>query len=210
MVSSYVDLLESEYAHQLDDEADEYIEFAVDGATRMQSMIEALLQYSRVQTQGEAFSPTDTAAVVEDARQSLALLTDEADAAVTVGDLPTVEADRSQLGQVFQNLLENAIEHGGEPPRIEVTATAREDHYEFAVADDGPGIREDDRETIFEIFKQGHRRDDGDGGTGIGLAVCRRIVHRHGGEIWVDSTPGEGATFRFTIPDEETTTYTEP
>ena len=208
MVSSYVDLLEREYAEELDDEADEYIEFAVDGATRMQEMIEALLEYSRVQTQGGEFTETDVETVVAETIESLQLLIQESDAEVVVGDLPTVDADASQLGQVFQNLVENAIEYGADSPRIEIEAVDRGDHYEFAVSDDGPGIPADDRETIFEIFRSGHRGAESSGGTGIGLAVCQRIVHRHDGEIWVDGEPGEGATFRFTIPTTETTTYT--
>ena len=210
MVSSYVDLLESEYGDRLDDEAEEYMAFAVDGAQRMQAMIEALLEYSRVQTQGEAVTPTDADAVLAETIQDLGLLIDESGAEIETDALPTVQADRSQLSQVFQNLLENAIEHGGEPPQIEVTAVERDGAYEFAVTDDGPGIPPDDQETIFEIFKSGHRGSESTGGTGIGLAVCRRIVHRHGGDIWVDSDPGAGATFRFTIPTTDDSVHIEP
>jgi len=208
MVSSYVDLLETEYGEELDGEAKEYMDFAVDGAERMQSMIEALLAYSRVQTQGEEFTRTDTAAVVDETRRDLGLRIEETGAEVRVGDLPTVEADRSQLGQLFQNLIENAIDHGGtETPTVDVTATEREECYEFAVADDGVGIPEPDQERIFEIFKSGHRGSDEPGGTGIGLAVCERIVHRHGGDIWVESEQGNGATFRFTVPKTTETTH---
>jgi signal transduction histidine kinase len=196
MISSYVDLLATEYEGELDEEADEYIDYAVDGAERMQDMIDGLLDYSRVRSQGEAFSAVDAAAVAEEARQDLALLIDEADATVTVGDLPTVEADGRQLGQLFRNLVENALEHGGQ--HVEVSARRREDAVVFSVADDGPGIPEGEQEAVFDLFEQRDRDSDG---TGMGLAICQRIVDRHGGDIWVESEAGEGATFRFSIPD---------
>jgi PAS domain S-box-containing protein len=207
MVSSYVDLLETEYGEELDGEAREYMDFAVDGAERMQAMIEALLAYSRVQTQGEEFTRTDTAAVVDETRRDLSLRIEETGAEVRASHLPTVEADRTQLGQLFQNLIENAIDHAGDGmPTVEITAQEGDESIEFAVADDGVGIPEADQERIFEIFKSGHRGSEVPGGTGIGLAVCERIVHRHGGDIWVDSAPGDGATFRFTIPKTTETT----
>ncbi|WP_335998759.1 PAS domain-containing sensor histidine kinase [Halorientalis halophila] len=198
MVSSYVDLLAVEYGDELDDEADEYIDFAVGGANRMQSMIEDLLQYSRVSTDADEFETVDAAAVVEETIQSLEFAIDDADATVDVEPLPTVEADRDQLGQVIQNLVSNALSHAGESPTVTVRATEADDHYRFEVADDGPGIPENQRERIFKLFQQGSR--DGDGGTGIGLAVCDRIVSRHGGDIWIESEEGVGATFCFTIP----------
>lgn len=112
-------------------------------------------------------------------------------------ELPTVEADRNQLGQVFQNLVENAIEHGGEGTAINVGSERRDDEFVFSVADDGPGIPESRHDRIFDIFEQGNRDNEG---TGMGLAICDRIVSRHGGEMWVDSERGEGTTFYFTIP----------
>ncbi|QPV62680.1 PAS domain S-box protein [Halosimplex litoreum] len=197
MVSSYVSLLEAEYGEHFDEEAEEYMDFAVDGATRMQEMIDALLQYSRVHTQGEEFVEVDTEAVVAETRKSLELLVDDHSATVEVGELPPVRADRSQLGQIFQNLLKNAVQHGGAEPTVAVDGAREDDRVRFAVSDDGEGIPESQHERIFEIFKQSSDRDDS---TGIGLAMCERIAHRHDGEIWVESAPGEGATFHFTMP----------
>ena len=203
MVSSYVDLLAREYGDQLDDEADEYIEFAVDGARRMQSMIDALLTYSRVHTQGEDFTELDTESLVEETFQDLELLIDESDATVSVESLPAVAADRDQLRQVFRNLVKNAIDHAGvdDAPTITVAGQRTEDGCRFSVTDDGPGVPESQRDAIFEIFKRGDRSSDE--GTGIGLAVCQRIVDRHGGEIWVETAEDGGAKFVFTIPDDE-------
>ncbi|ACV12038.1 PAS/PAC sensor signal transduction histidine kinase [Halorhabdus utahensis DSM 12940] len=200
MVSSYVDLLEREYGDQFDDEAEEYMEFAVNGAKRMKRMINSLLEYSRVHTQAEEFDEVDAAEVFESARQDLELLIADHSAEITVGDLPTASADRDQLGQVFQNLLKNSIEHAGEDgtPQIDVTVTDRPEAYEFAVADNGPGIPADEQDDVFDIFRQGANAEAGN--TGIGLAITRRIVQRHGGEIWIESEPGEGAAFKFTIP----------
>lgn len=198
MVSSYVDLLEMELDEHLDAETREYMAFAVDGAERMRGMIDGLLEYSRVRTKGREFTETDVEAVVEGVQQDLQFVLEEADAEVVVGSLPTIQADEEQLWQVFQNLVSNALDHGGEGTTIEITAEETHDGYEFAVSDDGPGIPADRREEIFELFDKG---DDSDG-TGIGLAICERIVTRHDGEIRVESTEGEGSTFYITLPDE--------
>jgi len=199
MVSSYVDLLAREYGDQLDDEADEYIEFAVDGAQRMQSMIDALLTYSRIHTQGQEVSEVDTDELVAGTIKDLELLIEESDADVTVESLPPVAADRDQLGQVFRNLVKNAIDHAESAPTVTVSGERTEDGCRFAVADDGPGVPEGQRDAIFEIFKRGGSATGE--GTGIGLAVCQRIVDRHGGDIRVESNEDDGATFVFTIPD---------
>jgi PAS domain S-box-containing protein len=211
MVSSYVDLLEQEYGDDLDGEAEEYMAFASEGARRMKEMINSLLEYSRVHSEAGDLAPVDANAVFADTEQDLELLIAEHGATVEVEDLPKVEADRDQLGQLFQNLVKNAIEHAdeGANPRVEVTATERDGVVEFAVADNGPGIPEGREEDIFEIFTRGTSTSDADS-TGIGLAVAKRIVRRHGGEIWAESDGEAGATFRFTIPavdeDAETTT----
>jgi PAS domain S-box-containing protein len=197
MISSYMELLELELADELDEETQEYMEFAADGANRMQAMIEGLLQYSRVQTDGNPFETVDTDAVLDEILQDLELKLAESGVGVEHESLPPVTADRTQLGQVFQNLTKNAIEHGDSNTVVEITATEHDDHTEFAVADDGPGIPEDRQSDIFDIFDKGGDSD----GTGIGLAVCQQVIERHGGEIWVDSTEGEGTTFFFTIPD---------
>lgn len=196
MVSSYVDLLAMEYGDQLDEEAQEYIDFAVDGADRMKAMIDGLLAYSRVTTDAESFEAVETEAVLSSAITGISLLLADADVTVEYEDLPRVAADRSQLGQVFQNLLDNAVTHG-EAQSITVEATARSDVVEFAVRDDGRGIPDDQHDHIFDIFSQGRRNR---GGSGIGLATCERIVDRHDGEMWVESTLGEGTTFFFTMP----------
>jgi PAS domain S-box-containing protein len=198
MVSSYVDLLEAELGDDLDADTREYMEFAVDGADRMRGMIDGLLEYSRVETEGKEFESVDAEAVVDGVIDDLQLAITEADAEVTVGDLPTVTADFDQLGQLFQNLLTNAIDHGGQGTTVEVTATETSQGTEFAVSDDGPGIPADQQDEIFGLFDKGGDSD----GTGIGLAVCERIVARHDGEISVESTPGEGTKFYVTLPDE--------
>jgi PAS domain S-box-containing protein len=196
MVSSYMSLLENEYRDELDDEAQEYIDFAANGADRMQDMIDALLEYSRVRTEGEEFTETDATAVLEETLQNLELQIEESGATVTYDDLPTVEADRSQLGQLFQNLIANAIDHA-DAPTIHVSSERHEDTVVFSISDDGSGIPESQQERIFDLFKQGNRDDDG---TGVGLAICDRIASRHGGEIRVDSAEGEGATFSVSLP----------
>jgi PAS domain S-box-containing protein len=201
MVSSYVDLLAMEYGDALDEEAQEYVEYAVNGADRMRSMIDALLRYSRVDTDAGEFEPVDLDALLADVRRNLSLRIQETDADLAVDDLPSVRGDRDQLGQVFQNLVANAIEHAGETaPSIRVTGRERDDDYAFSVSDDGVGIPEDQQDAIFEIFNKFDRGPSDDDGTGIGLAVVERIVNRHGGDIWVESTPDEGATFTFTVP----------
>ncbi|PSP85580.1 hypothetical protein BRC96_02290 [Halobacteriales archaeon QS_6_64_34] len=204
MVSSYVDLLQREYGDEFDEEATEYMEFAVGGARRMQNMINALLEYSRVATRGGAFERTDTEAILRKTLDALQLRINETDATVSVGSLPSVQADPDQLGQVFQNLLENAIEYAhadGTDPQIEVSAARTDDTVTVTVADNGPGIPEGMDDDVFEIFTRGDR--NGTEGTGIGLAVCKRIVERHDGDIWVEASASSGATFRFTLPAAE-------
>jgi PAS domain S-box-containing protein len=195
MVSSYVDLLEMELDEYLDEETREYMAFAVDGAERMRGMIDGLLQYSRVETTGVEFSETDVEAVVDGIQEDLQFSIEEANAEVVVDALPTAEADFDQLGQLFQNLIKNAIEHGGSGTTVEITAEETPTGHKFAVSDDGPGIPADNQDDIFGLFDKGVDSD----GTGIGLAVCERIVKRHDGSIWVESTPKEGTTFYFTL-----------
>ena len=197
MVSSYIDLLESELADELDAETQEYMQFAVDGAERMRGMIDGLLQYSRVESEGEEFSPTDSEAVLNGVLDDLRLKIRERDAEVTVRSLPTIHADGDQLGQLFQNLIKNAIEHGGDGVAIEIDATETTVGYRLSVSDNGPGIPETEQDDIFGLFDKGGDSD----GTGIGLAVCERIVSRHDGDISVDSKPGDGTTFSITLPD---------
>jgi PAS domain S-box-containing protein len=200
MVSSYLRLIEQRYGDELDADGEEFIDYAVDGADRMRDMIEGLLQYSRVDTGGDAFEPVDLSSVLTDVREDLTVRIDETDADIDVEDLPVVEGDGGQLRQVFQNLLDNAIEYSGDgPPETHVRAERAGDEWRISVSDDGIGIDPADRGRVFEVFQRLHAPDD-HSGTGIGLALCERIVERHGGDIWGDSEPGEGATFTFTLP----------
>ncbi|ELY70062.1 PAS domain S-box protein [Natrinema versiforme] len=200
MITSYLQLIENRYADDLDADGQEFIDYAVDGAERMREMIDGLLEYSRVETQGDPLEPVDLDAVIEDVREDLQFRIEEADAEITVDALPRVTGDASQLRQVFQNLLSNAIEYSGdEPPRIHVGGERDGRNWEISVRDEGIGIDPDDQERIFQVFQRLHSHEE-HAGTGIGLALCHRIVERHGGEISVDSDPGEGATFSFTLP----------
>jgi len=200
MVSSYMELMKRRYAGKLDSDADEFIGFAVDGANRMQTLINDLLTYSRVGTRGKPLTPIDCTAVLERVLMNLEVAIDESGAVVTHDPLPTVMADGSQLAQVFQNLIGNAIKYkGDEPPRIHIAVEQRGGEWVFSVADNGIGISPEFFERIFVIFQRLHGRDEYSG-TGIGLAVCKKIVERHGGRMWVESEPGKGATFYFTIP----------
>ncbi|WP_265111047.1 PAS domain S-box protein [Halosolutus halophilus] len=202
MVSSYLQLLERRYGDVLDGDGEEFLEYAVDGADRMREMIEGLLQYSRVDTRGDSFESVDLDAVFEDVLQDLQVKIEESDAEIIAEELPRVYGDGGQLNQVFQNLLSNAIEYSGdEPPRVHVAAERNTDEWVISVSDEGIGIDPEDRERVFEVFQSLHASDHS--GTGIGLALCERIVERHDGDIWVDSDPGEGATFSFTLPADK-------
>ena len=200
MVTSYLQLVERRYADELDEEGEEFIDYAVDGAERMREMIDGLLEYSRVDTQGDPFESVDLDDVLDDVLADLQFRIEETDAEVARDPLPTVEGDRNQLRQLLQNLLSNAIDYSGdEPPRIRVSAEWEGPRWTIAVSDEGIGIDPDDADRIFGIFQRLHSIEDHDG-SGIGLALCERIVERHGGEIWVDSEPGEGSTFYVTLP----------
>ncbi|HEX8203479.1 MAG TPA: ATP-binding protein, partial [Isosphaeraceae bacterium] len=203
MVTSYVQLLARRYRGRLDADADDFIDFAVDGATRMQALINDLLAYSRVGSRGGPVAPTDSRAALENALANLTIAISEGEAVVRVGELPVVRADATQLTQLFQNLISNAIKfRGPDPPRIAVEARRRGPAWVFSVCDNGIGIDPRHVERIFLIFQRLHSRAEYPG-TGIGLALCKRIVERHGGRIWVDSRPGRGSSFVFTLPAEE-------
>jgi signal transduction histidine kinase len=200
MVSSYVQLLQRRYKDKLDADAQDFIGFAVDGATRMQHMIQDLLSYSRVNTHGHPPAPTDTGGVLTQVLTNLRLAVDESGARITHDPLPVVEADGTQLVQLFQNLIANAIKFCSmPPPHIHVSAEKEDRYWVFSVRDNGIGLDPEFADRIFTIFQRLHTRQDYPG-TGIGLAVCKRIVERHGGSIWVTSAPGEGSTFSFTLP----------
>ena len=222
MVANYCELLARRYEGQLDEKADKYIHFAVDGARRMQKLISDLLAYSRVESQGGSFTRVDLNVTLQEVLQSLQVATEEAHATVTVEPLPTVIADTTQMQQLFQNLLDNAIKFRGDrPPRIIVSATQswssagphnenasqaegaavsndNQGKVRISIQDNGIGVDMQNAHRLFEMFQRGHGRDRF-AGTGIGLAVSKRVVERHGGKIWVEPSPMGGSTFCFTL-----------
>ena len=204
MVASYVQLLARRYRGKLDGDADEFIQFAVDGATRMQALINDLLAYSRVGSKGKPLVPTDLDSALDDALANLSVRLKETKAEVTRASLPPVVADSSQLTQLFQNLIGNALKFLADGhARVRVTAASDESLVRVSISDNGIGIDPRFEKRIFEVFQRLHTREEYPG-TGIGLAVCRKIVERHGGRIWVESEPGRGATFHFTLRPAET------
>jgi PAS domain S-box-containing protein len=199
-LTSFCRLLQDRYQGRLDATGDEYITFIGDGATRMQELLDDLLEYTRVGTRGKEFQSTNCSAVLDRTLTSLKIALAESGAMVTRDPLPTVLGDPTQLGQLFQNLLANAIKfRGQETPRIHVTAQRQGEYWLFSVRDNGIGIDPRDAERIFVIFQRLHTREEYDG-TGIGLAVCKKIVERHGGRIWVESRRGQGCLFYFILP----------
>jgi PAS domain S-box-containing protein len=200
MVTSYLQLLEGRYKGKLDKDANEFIDFAVDGATRMHTLINDLLTYSRVGTRGKSLASTDSEKILYFSLNNLKMAVEESGAKVTHDSLPTVMADSSQLEHLFQNLIGNAIKFRGEEvPRVHISASPNGNRWIFAVRDNGIGIDPEFKERIFAIFQRLHGKDKYPG-TGIGLAICKKIVERHGGNIWVESQLGKGATFYFTLP----------
>jgi light-regulated signal transduction histidine kinase (bacteriophytochrome) len=199
-VSSCTQLLAQRYQGKLGTDADEFIGYAVDGANRMQRLINDLLTYSRVGTHSKEYEPTDCTAVLDRTLTNLKAAIEQSSAVVTHDPLPTVMADKLYLAQLFQNLIGNAIKfHGEEPPRVHVSTEQKGNAWVFSVRDNGIGIAPRHAERIFVLFQRLHTREEYPG-TGIGLAICKKIVERHGGRIWVESQPGIGTTFYFTIP----------
>lgn len=203
MVSSYVQLLKRRYQGQLDSDADDFIHFAVDGANRMQVLINDLLAYSRVNTRGKPFLETNLNAVLQRVLRDLETTIAKNEAEISYPDLPIVMADETQIGQVILNLIGNAIKFRGDaPPKIDITVERDDEDWHFAITDNGIGIDPRFQEKIFVIFQRLHSSDEY-AGTGIGLAITKRIIERHGGRIWMESELGEGSTFNFTIPIRE-------
>jgi signal transduction histidine kinase len=203
-VAGFVGLLKKQYRSVLNDEAAEYIDLSVEGAERMQTLIHDLLTFSRVGTKGGAFVRMNMKDAFDGAMKNLQVAISESDALVTLGnEMPAVTADPTQMTQLLQNLIANAIKfHGQRRPEIVVGAERKNDYWVMSVRDNGIGIEPQYYDRIFLIFQRLHTRSQFKG-TGIGLAVCKKIVERHGGTIWVESKPGEGSTFYFTIPDRE-------
>jgi PAS domain S-box-containing protein len=200
MVSSYTQLLAKRFEGQLDEKTQKYVHYAVDGAFRMKTLINDLLAYSRVGRRGKPPEPADSNAILGEALRNLAALVEENRAVITHENLPTVRADASQLVLVFQNLIANAIKfRRADVPRIHVSAQDKGGEWVFAVKDNGIGIESRHADRIFVIFQRLHTHEEYSG-NGIGLAVCKRVVERHGGKIWFESEPGNGTTFFFAIP----------
>lgn len=200
MIGSYLQLLERRYQGQLDDKADKYINFAVEGAARMQNLIDDLLTFSRVTTQAKEFQLTNCETIYKQVLLNLEVLIKENNAEITHDPLPEVMADSTQLIQVFQNLMVNAIKfRSRDNPKIHVSARKEKDQWIFSVKDNGIGIDSKYYTRIFDVFKRLHKRREYPG-TGIGLSVCKKIIERHGGRIWVESELGKGSIFYYTLP----------
>jgi len=199
MVSSYTQLLERRYKDQLDQDAKDFIFFAVDGANRMQHLINDLLDYSRVTTRGKPFVKLDLSTVLGHAIANLQKKIQETGAMIVNDDLPFVYGDEVQLVRVFQNLLDNAMKfRGADPPRINVSAKTLDEKIQISITDNGIGIDKIYSDRVFTIFQRLHTKIEYPG-TGIGLAICKRTIERHGGKIWFESEPGKGTTFSFTL-----------
>ncbi|MFB6283898.1 MAG: PAS domain S-box protein [Halobacteria archaeon] len=199
-ISNYVEILVDDYGDDLDEDADRFIDVIVTASERLQSMINGLLDYSRVTTRAGEFTEVDVNVVIDAVDDDLSLKLGENEGVILRDDLPTVNADEDQLNQVFQNLIKNALEHSEEPPaEIEVRGEELDDYYRFEVEDNGPGIKESRQDKVFQMFKSSKQYQTESQAKGIGLAICENIVDRHGGDIRVESEPGEGATFIFTL-----------
>jgi PAS domain S-box-containing protein len=204
MVASYIQLLQRRYKGNLTAEADEFINYAVDGVVRMKTLINDLLVYSRVNTKESPLEDVDLNKLVEQNRKNLAAAIEETGAEINAENLPTVRANQLQMNQLFQNLISNAIKFRkpDTKPVVNITAKHEGDEWLFTVSDNGIGIDKEFSDKIFVIFQRLHNSSEYPG-TGIGLAICKRIVEKLGGHLWVESEPGMGSTFTFTIPDKE-------
>lgn len=203
MVAAYTQLLAERYSGKLDEKADKYIHYAVDGALRMQTLVQDLLAFSRAGREGTEMQKVDCNDLVRGAMISLEASIRESNAKISFDRLPMLRANRAQLQQVFQNLIANAIKfRGSETPLIEITAKQEKQEWVISVKDNGIGISAEHSDQIFVIFQRLHTRAEYPG-NGIGLSICKRIIERHGGRIWVTSTPGQGATFSFVLSAEE-------
>ncbi|MFV2071445.1 MAG: ATP-binding protein [Thermoanaerobaculales bacterium] len=200
MVSSYLEMLGESGSDSLDDEARSYLNRAAAGAAKMQRLVDAVLGYARVDARGAEFVAVDLGRVLEDVETTLNEQIEATGALVSCGGLPTVVADPGQMDQLLQNLIANAVKFAGdEPPRIHLSCEERESEWQISVRDHGIGLDPESADRVFVMFQRLHTEEEYPG-TGIGLAICKRIVERHGGRIWVEAAPGRGATFRFTLP----------
>jgi PAS domain S-box-containing protein len=198
VISNYLQLLERRHGDQLDADAHEYVEYATDAAERMRDRIEGLLTYARVD-QDENLEPVDLDDVVETVRSDLEIAIEQNDAKIIVGDLPTVEGNAEQLATVFQNLLDNALAHGGDdPPVVEISAEPQDGMWALTVADEGVGMAPEQVERAFDLFER-----FAEDGTGLGLALCEKVVEHHGGTIRIDAAPSDGTAVKFTLPESD-------
>jgi light-regulated signal transduction histidine kinase (bacteriophytochrome) len=205
MIASYTQLLARRYRGKLDGDADDFMRFIVEGAERMQTLIRDLLAYSRAGRAAQTPARVDLQDCIHASLANLRAMLEESAAAVEVGLLPEFVGQRSQLIQLFQNLIGNALKyHGADPPRVHVSAERRGREWLFSVRDNGIGIDPQYREQVFDLFRRLHSRNEY-AGTGIGLAICKKIVESHGGRIWVESEPDRGSAFYFTLPAESST-----
>ena len=202
MISAYTQLLQKRYGKKLDDDADRFINYAVQGAQRMEALLRDILAYTQaVDTERKEWDPIDSAEIVRTVISTLQQAIADARATINIGRLPRVAIAEIHMLQLFQNLIGNAIKYAGKaPPQVYVDATRQEGAWLFSVRDNGIGIDPQYKEQVFGLFKRLHGNDEYDG-TGIGLAICQKIVERYGGRIWVESDLGKGADFRFTLPD---------
>jgi light-regulated signal transduction histidine kinase (bacteriophytochrome) len=204
MVASYTQLLSRRYKGKLDEDADEFISYAVDGAKRMQGLIKDLLEYSRVGSEGNQLLPINSGKVLIEVIANLSIAIEDAGISLTHDEMPSVLADELQLLQLLQNLIGNAIKYR-DPEKtgeIHIGVRAEDRYWVFAVKDNGIGIEPKFFDQIFVIFKRLHAPGERSG-SGIGLSICKKIIERHGGEIWVESVPGEGSTFFFKLQQYE-------
>ena len=203
VISGFVQLLSDRYGGQMDETADEFIGYVVDGTERMKILINDLLEYSRVGTRGRPLEPVESASALENAVSNLRVAIREADAKITHDRMPRVQGDINQLSQLFQNLISNGMKfHGEKRPEIHISSVQVGESWIMSVSDNGIGIDPQHNDRIFGMFKRLHGRGEYPG-TGIGLAICSKIVERHTGKIWVESELGNGATFSFTLPVAE-------
>ncbi len=211
MVSSYMDLFARRYSGTIDAQADKYIHYAVDGARRMQALIAGLLEYSRVGRRAGSLKLVQSEGALNQALENLKPVLEETNATIERRPLPAVLADEGQLVQLFQNLVSNALKFRapGSRPHVEIRAAPDGRYWRFSVKDNGIGIAPGHVERIFVIFQRLHTRAEYPG-TGIGLSICKKVVERHGGRIWVESEPGQGATFSFTLPTTDRTALVAP
>lgn len=203
-IQSYLQLIERRYADVLDEAGEEFIGYAIEGAKRMRELINDLLSYARVTSRAKPLEETSSAEIVGGVVKALEASIKDNEAEIEIGELPAVMCDSGQLAQVFQNLISNALKfHGDHAPRIEVGARKNGSAWVFTVSDNGIGMDPKYADKIFTIFQRLHARGEYEG-TGIGLALCKKIVERHGGKIWVESEEGSGSRFHFTIPTART------